>query len=53
MNIVNRILRILPCYAVAMFLYWQITPFLGNGPAWSSVVDSIVLPCNNGGWYKK
>ena len=50
----HRIARIWPSFAAALFIYWQILPFLSNGPAWSGVWMASDYFCGkDGGWYKK
>eukprot|EP00511_Aplanochytrium_stocchinoi_P011574 CAMPEP_0204860732 /NCGR_PEP_ID=MMETSP1348-20121228/806_1 /ASSEMBLY_ACC=CAM_ASM_000700 /TAXON_ID=215587 /ORGANISM="Aplanochytrium stocchinoi, Strain GSBS06" /LENGTH=701 /DNA_ID=CAMNT_0052009653 /DNA_START=440 /DNA_END=2545 /DNA_ORIENTATION=- len=35
--IIGRWLRLTPSYAVILFFYWQVFPFISNGPYWDDV----------------
>jgi len=36
----HRFIRIWPCYMLAFFIYWKLTPYLGSGPIWSLYRES-------------
>ena len=39
--IVHRYFRIMPCYLIAILVYWKISVHLGDGPIFPFFTDSI------------
>jgi peptidoglycan/LPS O-acetylase OafA/YrhL len=46
MAILQRVLRIWPCYIMTMLIYYTIFMHLGSGPRWN-VNEPIVLICKD------
>jgi len=47
--IVHRIIRIWPTYMVALFFYWKVAPYIGDGPIWRNFYN-MTKACDNGGF---
>ena len=46
--VLHRFIRIWPTYMMAILIFWQIAPYMGNGPIWNGY-QFIANSCNNGG----
>lgn len=46
--ILHRLIRIWPTYMLAILFFWQVAPYLSNGPIWMSY-SYAAGSCNNGG----
>ena len=44
--ILNRYLRIVPAFFVAILFFYSIFPHLGSGPKWLGIGDAV-KPCDN------
>jgi peptidoglycan/LPS O-acetylase OafA/YrhL len=46
--IFHRLLRIWPCYLLAIFILWKVIPFIGTGPRW--FLGLMITDCST--WWR-
>ncbi len=45
MAIIHRLLRIWPCYIIAILVFWKLSIYFGKGPYWNAYDQSIAGYC--------